>query len=64
MNALNIEHRTLYTMANRTEHGGVVKCTAPVHELQNQAVIDEGAARIVTRSWGSDFKQKFFKRLG
>ena len=79
MNASNFEHRSLYTRANKSSRlgmkntlkisklfytSGVVKCTKPAQADQNQAIIDEGAARIVPRALTSDFKQTFFLKLG
>ena len=80
MNAPNLEHRSLHTKANKSSRlgmkkkpsiilqiifsSGVVKCTKPAQADQNQAIIDEGAARIVPRALTSDFKQTFFLKLG
>ena len=71
MNALNSKHPSLHTEANKSSRlgmkipckyyklfysSGVVKCTKPAQADQNQAIIDEGAARIVPRALTADIK--------
>lgn len=42
----------------------MVKCTAEVHYKQNQAIVEEGAVRILRKQWTPEYKQQFFKLLG
>ena len=41
-----------------------MKCTGPEQERQNQAVIDEGAARVLPHALAVNHKQEFFLKLG
>ena len=42
----------------------IVYCNADIHNRQNQAVVAEGAVRILRQQWTPTYKEQLFKELG
>ena len=42
----------------------IVYCNADIHKRQNQAVVAEGAVRILRQQWTPTYKEQLFKELG
>ena len=42
----------------------IVYCNADIHNRQNQAVVNEGAVRILRQQWTPTYKEQLFKELG
>ena len=53
-----------HTHPRNNVFSSIVYCNAEIHNRQNQAVVAEGAVRILRQQWTPTYKEQLFKELG